>query len=323
MLGVTLHATELLNTEKCIRGDRKMPKLNRYMRELLKDELIDDALQTRLVAALQNCHGLANATWSHRRRFEPYTLLTPYGMLTVSAYIGRSWTVARNGSPLVWQENPRKEAVFTSIAAAKAAGLVHLRDGFGTSVSEKTCLRWKLACPTAPHVAVLNAYDLAAAASVADDQEWGERELKRRLLQCPDTFAADVHIIKGIERQADCWQLPMPSWTRRAGDWYELGSPYGVLVVRRLIGWTVERNNEPLRWCYFGDRVIFDKLEHAKMSALVHAYDVGLPSHPDGTHWSDGTEDPPHRRLSQLPAAANPADYFRSKSSAALLLNGV
>jgi hypothetical protein len=296
-----------------------MPKLTRFTRELLKDELIDDALQTRLVAALQNCHGLANATWSHGRRFEPYTLLTPYGMLTVSAYIGRSWTVARNASPLVWQGNPRKEAVFSSIAAAKAAGLVHLGDDFGTSASEKTCLRWKLACPTATHVAVLDAYDLAADASVPDDHEWGEPELKRRLLECPDAYAADVHIISNLEHQAEWWQLPMPSWTRRALGCYELSSPYGVLIVRRLIGWIVERNNEPLRWCYFGDRVVFDKLEHAKVSALVHAYDRGDFSHTDGTHWSDGKKDPPHRRLSQLPAAANPAEHFRSNPSVALL----
>ena len=320
MLASRWHATELLNTEKCIRGDRKMPKLNRYMRELLKDELIDDALQTRLVAALQNCHGLANATWSHRRRFEPYTLLTPYGMLTVSAYIGRSWTVARNGSPLVCQENPRKEAVFSSIAAAKAAGLVHLRDGFGSSASEKTRLRWQLDCPTPTHVARLNACN--AYASVPDEHECGQKQLECLLLDFPDTLAADIHVIRSIERQAESWELPMPKWTRRARGWYELSSPYGVLIIRRLVGWTVERNNEPLRWCYFGHRVIFDKLEHAQISAVVHAYDVGLPSHPDGTHWSDGTEDPPHRRLSQLPAAANPADYFRSKSSAALL-NGV
>jgi hypothetical protein len=116
------------------------------------------------------------------------------------------------------------------------------------------------------------------------------RELKRRLR--PDAFAADVHIIGRIERQVESWQLPMPSWKQRARGWYELGSPYGVLVVRRLIGWTVERNNQQIRWCHFGDRVIFDKLEHAKTSALVHAYDVGGPlsCFPDGTHWSDGME---------------------------------
>jgi hypothetical protein len=141
----------------------------------------------------------------------------------------------------------------------RSAASEYLRSQFGVSVQPAT----------ATHVAVLKAYDLAAAASVPDDHEWGERELKRRLLKCSDAYAADYPIISNIERQADCWQLPMPSWTRRAGGWYELGSAYGVLVVRRLVGWTVERNNEPLRWCYFGDRVIFDKLEHAKVSALA------------------------------------------------------
>jgi hypothetical protein len=314
MLGVALHATELLNTEKCIRGEKgKMPKLTRFTRELLKDELVDDALQARLVPALEG-HRLAKLMWYPARRGQrPHTLLTPYGTLTVSGYIGRSWTVARNSGPLVWQENPRKEAVFTSVAAAKAAGLIHLRDGFGSSASKKTCLRWKLDCPPATHVGVLNAYDLASGASEPDDHEWGERELKRRLLECTDGYAADVHITRNLERQAESWQLPMPSWTKRASGWYELSSPYGVLAIRRLVGWTVERNNEPLRWCFFGHRVIFDKLEHAQISALVHAYDLGEFSTRDGTHWCESA---PIKRVSssQVPdqMSVSGPDYFRS-----------
>jgi hypothetical protein len=296
-----------------------MPKLNRHLRELLKEELVDDALQASLVAALQNSHRVARIAW-YPGRSTPCTLLTPYGTLTVSAYIGRCWTVNRNSMPLVWQENPRTEAVFTSVAAVKAAGLVHLRDGFRISALENTCLRWKLDCPTATHVAVLGACDLAAEASEPDDHEWGEKELNRLLLEIPDGYAADIHVISSIERQAESWQLPMPKWTRRAQGWYELNSPYGVLRIRRLVGWTVDRNEVPLRWCFFGHRVIFDKLKHAKASALVHAYDLGDFSTRDGTHWC---ETAPIKRVlsSQVPdrtSAAGP-DYFRSSPSAAYI----
>jgi hypothetical protein len=56
------------------------------------------------------------------------------------------------------------------------------------------------------------------------------------------------------------------------------------LVVRRLVGWTVERNDTPLVWAMDGERVIFDKLEHAKTIALacVQTYIDGRIS---GVRW--------------------------------------
>ena len=53
-----------------------------------------------------------------------------------------------------------------------------------------------------------------------------------------------------------------------------------------MIGWTVERDGVPLCWTVFGGKVIFDKLEHAKISALVHARDFGYDIRfLDGTRW--------------------------------------
>jgi hypothetical protein len=125
-----------------------MPRLNRHSRELLKDELVDEAIQAKLVAAHEG-RRLAKLGWYPNSRGQShYTLLTPYGTLTVSMYSGPcSWVVKRNSIPLVWQKNPRKKAVLTSLAAAQAAGLIHLRDGFGGSASERTSLRWRLDCP--------------------------------------------------------------------------------------------------------------------------------------------------------------------------------
>ena len=97
-----------------------MAKLNRQLRELLKDELVDEALQAKMVAALK-AHTLAKLAWVPARGQRPHTLLTPYGALTVWPYFRGCWTVNRNSIPLVWQKDPRKEAVLNSLAAAQAA----------------------------------------------------------------------------------------------------------------------------------------------------------------------------------------------------------
>ena len=63
-----------------------MPKLNRQLRELLKDELVDDAVQARLVGAFAG-HKVVNIAWHPRCRGQrPHTLLTPHGTLTIWAY---------------------------------------------------------------------------------------------------------------------------------------------------------------------------------------------------------------------------------------------
>jgi hypothetical protein len=55
-----------------------------------------------------------------------------------------------------------------------------------------------------------------------------------------------------------------------------------------MIGWTVERNGLPLVWFCTGKRVIFDKLEDARTSALVHMADEGANvRYRDGTRWGE------------------------------------
>jgi hypothetical protein len=55
-----------------------------------------------------------------------------------------------------------------------------------------------------------------------------------------------------------------------------------------MIGWTVERNGLPLVWWCSGSKVIFDKLDDAKTSALVHVADLGAyVRYPDGTRWGE------------------------------------
>jgi hypothetical protein len=79
----------------------------------------------------------------------------------------------------------------------------------------------------------------------------------------------------------------MPAWRKRGHGWYDLATPYGLLTTRRLIGWTVERNEAFLAWNFSGVRMIFDKREDAKASALVHARDRPLIGYPDGMFFNE------------------------------------
>ena len=97
--------------------------------------------------------------------------------------------------------------------------------------------------------------------------------------------APDKNLLLALDALARSWQLPPPTWTKRAEGHFELNTPYGVLTVRRLVGWTVERNAVPLCWFHPEERLIFDKLEHAKISALAHARDFGDERFGDGTRW--------------------------------------
>src|SRR5205823_11323980 len=127
--------------------------------------------------------------------------------------------------------------------------------------------------------------------SSSDDHEWGQQRLNSLLKESTaEVSAADENLLLDLEAAARSWQLRLPEWTKRAHGYYHLNTPYGHLVVRRLIGWTVERNGVPLTWfCVCsGNTVIFDKLEHAKTSALLHARDRGLAfSFRDGTRWRE------------------------------------
>jgi hypothetical protein len=245
-----------------------------------------------MIAAHQGSKAAA-IRWLPRTRQSPHRLPTPYGVLDVWPYFAGCWQVYRDSVPLVGRYS-RLAAVFTSVGAAKAAGLLHLSNGFGASEPFNVGFRWKMDLRTGNRFALQSADHLARTPSVSDDHEWGRRELDRLLKECPDAPAAtaDENLIIDITRAARWWRLPPPRWIRHARGLYHLNTPYGLLAVRRMIGWTVERNGMPLVWwCGGGKRVIFDKLEDAKTSALVHLTDEGtnIP-YLDGTRWREPAE---------------------------------
>jgi hypothetical protein len=128
--------------------------------------------------------------------------------------------------------------------------------------------------------------DFAVDPSLSDDHEWGRQQLDGLLKKSNTTAtAADENLVLDMEAVARSWQLSSPTWAKRAHGCFDLNTPYGMLVVRRLIGWTVERSDAPLVWAMGGERVIFDKLEHAKTSGLAHAPDYGDIRFVDGTWW--------------------------------------
>src|SRR5262249_8365842 len=125
--------------------------------------------------------------------------------------------------------------------------------------------------------------------SVSDDHVWGRARLERLLKDSPGTgAAADENLLIDIRRVVRWWRLSLPTWEKLAEGFYHLNTPYGRFSVRRSMGWAVERYGLPLVWWDTGSRVIFDKLEDAKTSALVHLTDDGgYVRYPDGTRWLD------------------------------------
>jgi hypothetical protein len=122
----------------------------------------------------------------------------------------------------------------------------------------------------------------------SDDQK-ARRRLDELLKQSGvDAAAADDNLIIELKWRAEKMQLKMPAWMEREQDRFELETRQGTLVIRRLIGWTVERNGVPLVWFLSGrHRVVFNKLEHAQISALLHAEDRRYPLLLDGTRWEE------------------------------------
>jgi hypothetical protein len=257
-------------------------KLTRITMQFVKDQLVDERLNYKFDAVAQR-EDIAAIRWVNRtRRGMPHWLCTPYGKLEVWHGIGL--TVERDGAPLVHARSPRA-AVFTSVPAAKAGGLVHLMHGFGDAAPYKDGLWWDIKRPTAEH-SVQTPDDFAVDPSLSDDHEWGRQRLDRLLKESAATAsAADENLVLDLEAVARSWQLPPPPWTKRAHGCFELNTPYGMLVVRRLVGWTVELNGRPLVWAVGSEKVIFDKLEHAKTSGLAHAPDYGDIRFVDGTWW--------------------------------------
>jgi hypothetical protein len=74
---------------------------------------------------------------------------------------------------------------------------------------------------------------------------------------------------------------------------YELSTPYGTLVVSRMVGWKVERNGVPLVTSFHPRQIIiFDKLEDAQICGL-RAVRGGARCRADETSW--GVDDQPER----------------------------
>jgi hypothetical protein len=130
--------------------------------------------------------------------------------------------------------------------------------------------------------------DFTVDQSLSDGHVWGRQELERLFNESVATAsAADDNLLLDLEAIASSWQLPPPTWTKQTHGCFALNTPYGTLAVRRLVGWTVERNGAPLVCAIFGKRVIFDRFEQAKMSALVHAADRDGSCFVDGTRWEE------------------------------------
>lgn len=254
-----------------------------------KDQLVEETLENRMHALSQRSE-VAALPWQH----ENYAgmnmrLHTAYGELEIVRLFG-CFIVTRDGTSLVHVRS-RCEAVFTRLSAAKAAGFVHLSDGFGDAATYEDDLCWDIRRPAAERP-VAQTMDAPVDPSLPDAREWGRQRLEALLKgSVPTASAADENLLLDLEAVARSWQLPPPTWTKRAHGYYQLNTPYGLLVVRRLIGWTVERDGTSLVWAPAGKKVIFDKLEPAKTSALVHARDVGVSGFLDGTRWDEPADD--------------------------------
>ena len=129
------------------------------------------------------------------------------------------WYVSRNRQPLVGARSPRP-AVFYSVFAAKAAGLLHLQDSFGNKVPYKDGLWWQNSRPEGEHFAVETSGDFPVDPSISYDHEWGRERLDQLLKASVATArtadAIDENLVLDLEGVARSWQLPPPLWTRRA-----------------------------------------------------------------------------------------------------------
>jgi len=276
----------------------------------VKDQLVDEALEDKMAAVAQREDvGAIRWIYPNYRRARGHQLHTPYGLLEVEHSWPGCWTVCRDDSPLA-RAHSHREAHFTRCSAAKAAGLVHLRHGFGNASRYKDGLWWYIRWPPAERPVLQVPGDFPVDPSISDDHEWGRERLTRLLKDSVETAsAADLNLVLHLEHVAGSWRFRPPTWTKRAHGYLELVTPYGTLVVRRLIGWTVERDGVPLVWDVVdeNEKVIFDKLEHARTSALIHAIDVwDNRRFFDGTRWDElpGTNWPRNWKLSfdQSPA---------------------
>lgn len=263
-------------------------KLSPWPMKLVKDQLIDEKLDHKLDALALRQQVRSAIPWGYNIHSKwDMGLHTAYGALEINRDLG-VWTATRDNWPLVHARSLSKPAIFARQRTAMAAALVHLTDGFGSTVPSNDGLWWDIRRPAASQVIPQPPVKLDVDTSVSDDHEWGYQQLEQLikrsgLAASPD----DKNLLVDLRCRSSQWFLAPPVWSKLAHGYFELRTPYGTLVVRRLIGWTVERNGAPLVWRLSGRKVIFDKLENAKVSALIHARDIGANFYPDGTRWAN------------------------------------
>ena len=130
----------------------------------------------------------------------------------------------------------------------------------------------------------MNPDDIDTSKQLPDGYEWGSDQLR----ECAERFGlgyADDDQLLDMKRGAARWQLPAPKWTRIETGNYQLKTPYGLLTVQRWLGWIVYRDGAPLVWFFNGKPIMFNKLEHAQLSGVLHARDVGVDRFCDSTRW--------------------------------------
>jgi hypothetical protein len=284
---------------------RRVP---RWLLEYVKDSLVDEELDEKFDAIAPRLD-IPEIRWRHRNGNKTNLMYTPYGDLEIEKTLG-GYTVSRDRAPLVHARCPSEglfpAAVFTRMRGARAAGLIHVQDGFGEEPPFKDGLWWRISGPATEIIAPLSSGDFMDDQSVPDDHQWGRKHLDQ-LLKKSGIYAdaPNENLVLDVEAFASWWQLDPPRWSCPAVGRFELKTPYGNLVVRRLIGWTVERNGVPLCWHFRRDpRVIFESLEHAKTIALACASTWGAKPLPiGGVRW--GQRDHDHVIAPLQPLSAN------------------
>jgi hypothetical protein len=267
-------------------------KLAPSLPESVKDRLVDEELDQRLDALALRQNVSALPWWLASASRSAGGLYTAYGTLEIHRDLG-GWTVKRDEAALVHARSAPHEAIFSKQRTAMATALVHLTDGFGDTVAIKDGLWWDIQQPAAEYTTLQPSIELDVDTSITDDHEWGRRRLKQ-LLETSKLSASpeDENLIAAIRSRSRWAAFTPPPWNKLAHGYFQLHTPYCTLIVRRLIGWTVERDGMPLVWFHSGERLIFDKLEHAKTIALIHARDTEQIQPVDGTRWSEAGRQP-------------------------------
>ena len=113
--------------------------LKQLIREKFADQWVEDAVSAEMAAALARWHYAPSLRW--KQAGASRWINTPYGVLRVGQFFYRCWTVKRDGVSLC--KSHRRPAFFSIRDAGRAAGLLHLADGFGDHKPVNDGLRWE------------------------------------------------------------------------------------------------------------------------------------------------------------------------------------